>query len=223
MGTRILLSTDNNPESYGFYVDAIHALGAEPTRMYCPSVSTDYDGLIVCGGVDVHPSRYGEEIDGAVNMDEERDAAEIALVEAFLKAGKPILGVCRGYQLLNVIFGGTLVQHLPNALEHSTALAGRDIIHDVTATPGSIAEKLYGTRFAVNSWHHQAVKRIGDGFKVTMRSAFDDVIEGYEHESLPIFGVQWHPERMCCTRKREDTVDGIAIFEYFIRMCGERS
>lgn len=221
MGVRILLSTDNNPESYELYVDAIRACGAEPARMYCPAVSTDYDGLIVCGGVDVHPARYGETVDGAVNMDEARDAAEIALVEAFLKAGKPIFGICRGHQLLNVIFGGTLVQHLPNALEHSTALAGRDIVHQVIAQKGSIAEKLYGESFTVNSWHHQAVKDLADGFCVTLR-ADDGVIEGYEHESLPIFGVQWHPERMCCTRKRDDTVDGSAIFEYFIRMCEER-
>ena len=221
MGVKILLSTDNNPESYALYVDAIRACGAEPTRMYCPAVSTDYDGLIVCGGVDVHPARYGEAVDGAVNMDEARDAAEIALVEAFLKAGKPIFGICRGHQLLNVIFGGTLVQHLPNAIEHSTVLAGRDIVHEVIAQKGSIAEKLYGESFTVNSWHHQAVQDLADGFFVTLR-ADDDVIEGYEHEKLPVFGVQWHPERMCCTRKRDDTVDGSAIFEYFIRMCEGR-
>lgn len=222
MGVRILLSTDNNPESYALYVDAIRACGAEPTRMYCPAASTEYDGLIVCGGVDVHPARYGEAVDGAVNMDEARDAAEIALVEAFLKAGKPIFGICRGHQLLNVIFGGTLVQHLPNALEHSTVLAGRDIVHEVTAEKGSIAEELYGESFTVNSWHHQAVQDLADGFFVTLR-ADDGVIEGFEHESLPIFGVQWHPERMCCTRKRDDTVDGSAIFEYFIRMCEEKN
>ena len=222
MGVKILLSTDNNPESYALYVDAIRACGAEPTRMYCPAASTEYDGLIVCGGVDVHPARYGEAVDGAVNMDEARDATEIALVEAFLKAGKPIFGICRGHQLLNVIFGGTLVQHLPNALEHSTVLAGRDIVHEVTAEKGSIAEKLYGESFTVNSWHHQAVQDLADGFFVTLR-ADDGVIEGYEHEKLPVFGVQWHPERMCCTRKRDDTVDGSAIFEYFIRLCEEKN
>jgi len=143
-------------------------------------------------------------------------------VEAFLKAGKPIFGICRGHQLLNVIFGGTLVQHLPNALEHSTVLAGRDIVHEVTAEKGSIAEKLYGESFTVNSWHHQAVQDLADGFCVSM-CASDGVIEGFEHESLPIFGVQWHPERMCCTRKRDDTVDGSAIFEYFIRICEEKN
>ncbi|MBQ4160135.1 MAG: gamma-glutamyl-gamma-aminobutyrate hydrolase family protein [Clostridia bacterium] len=222
MGVKILLSTDNNPESYALYVDAIRACGAEPTRMYCPAASTEYDGLIVCGGVDVHPARYGEAVDGAVNMDEARDAAEIALVEAFLKAGKPIFGICRGHQLLNVIFGGTLVQHLPNALEHSTVLAGHDIVHEVTAQKGSIAEKLYGESFTVNSWHHQAVQDLADGFFVTLRAS-DGVIEGYEPEKLPVFGVQWHPERMCCTRKRDDTVDGSAIFEYFIRLCEEKN
>ncbi len=222
MGVKILLSTDNNPESYALYVDAIRACGAEPTRMYCPAASTEYDGLIVCGGVDVHPARYGEAVDGAVNMDEARDAAEIALVEAFLKAGKPIFGICRGHQLLNVIFGGTLVQHLPNALEHSTVLAGRDIVHEVIAQKGSIVEKLYGESFTVNSWHHQAVQDLADGFFVTLR-ADDGVIEGYEHEKLPVFGVQWHPERMCCTRKRDDTADGSAIFEYFIRLCEEKN
>ncbi len=222
MGTRILLSTDNKPESYGLYVDAIKALGAEPTRMYCPSVSTEYDGLIVCGGVDVHPARYGEEVNGAVNMDEARDAAEIALIEAFLKAGKPILGVCRGHQLLNVYFGGTLLQHLPNVLEHSTALAGKDIVHNVVSVKGSITERLYGECFSVNSWHHQAILKLGDGLCITQRAETDDVIEGFAHNSLPVFGVQWHPERMCCSQKRDDTVDGSVIFEYFIHVCEEK-
>lgn len=190
--------------------------------MYCPSVSTEYDGLIVCGGVDVHPSRYGEEVNGSVNMDEARDAAELALVEAFLEAGKPIFGVCRGHQLLNVYFGGTLVQHLPNAVEHSTVLAGKDVVHNVISEKGSIAERLYGECFSVNSWHHQAILKPGAGLRITQRSAKDAVIEGFAHESLPVLGVQWHPERMCCSRKRTDTVDGSTIFEYFIRMCEEK-
>ena len=86
---------------------------------------------------------------------------------------------------------------------------------------GSVAEKLYGTEFVVNSYHHQAVRELGKGLKITMRSSDDLVVEGIEHASLPVFAVQWHPERMCFSGRREDTVDGAAIFEHFIRMCKE--
>ena len=212
MGVRILLSTDNNPESYALYVDAIRACGAEPTRMYCPVVSTDYDGLIVCGGVDVHPARYGEAVDGAVNMDEARDAAEIALMEAFLKAGKPIFGICRGHQVVNVWAGGGIIQDLgeQNAIHRHD---GCDKVHLVSAC--CILRELYDPLFRVNSAHHQGVGPVGRGLKVTAPSA-DGIIEAMEHCTLPIFTTQFHPERM----NGIDTAPGDRIFRWFIEKSG---
>lgn len=215
MKAKILLSGNKKLQ---YYVDAVNGVGGIATAKYLPEVDTDYDGLILCGGNDINPDYYGEKIDGTVNIDSERDAAEFALLKAFVEAGKPVLGICRGCQLLNIYFGGTLYQNINNAVEHSS-FSDFDLIHNVKAERGSIAEQLYGAEFTVNSFHHQAVNKLGKGLKITMMSADNTVIEGFEHETLPIFAVQWHPERMCFSKRREDTVDGKEIFKYFIQMC----
>jgi len=214
---RILLSGNKKLQ---FYVDAVNGCGGIADAKYLPEINTDYDGLILCGGNDIDPAYYGEEIDGSVNIDYERDKVEFALLKAFVDAGKPVLGVCRGCQIVNVFFGGTLYQDIKEARSHSS-YSDFDLIHRVRAVEGSVAEKLYGTEFVVNSYHHQAVRELGKGLKITMRSSDDLVVEGIEHASLPVFAVQWHPERMCFSGRREDTVDGAAIFEHFIRMCKE--
>jgi len=213
---RVLLSSGISAENY---VQAIEALGAQATVQYCGNVDLNYDGLIVCGGYDVHPRYYDEPMAGTKKVDEELDRAEFALIKAYVQAGKPVLGVCRGCQILNVYFGGSLVQDLENAKEHSSGIPGCDLIHGVTAEKGSIAEKLYGENFVVNSSHHQAIKVPGKGVRITMYSADGRVIEGFEHESLPVFAVQWHPERMCFAKKREDTVDGSKIIGHFLEIC----
>ena len=212
---RILLSGNKKLQ---FYIDAVNGVGGIADAYYLPKIDTDYDGLILCGGNDIDPKYYGEEIDGSVDIDRARDDVEFALLKAFVDAGKPILGICRGCQLINIFFAGTLYQHIDNANEHSS-FSDFDLIHRVSATKGSIAEGLYGANFVVNSFHHQAIRELGNGLQVTMMSADNTVVEGLEHKRLPVFGVQWHPERMCFSKHREDTVDGAAIFEHFIRLC----
>lgn len=200
-----------------YYTEALQQLGAEADASYLPAVDTDYDGLILCGGNDVDPSRYGEPINGAVDIDYVRDEAEWALLKAYVDAGKPVLGICRGFQLINIFFGGSLHQHIPETDLHRDS-TGFDRAHPVTALENSLLGAAYGTSFVVNSVHHQAVKRLGDGLRGT---AFwnDTYVEAFEHTSAPIFGVQWHPERMCFQQKRTDTVDGAAVFEIFINLC----
>lgn len=212
---RILLSGNRKLPNY---VDAVVGSGGIADAKYLPEIDTDYDGLILCGGNDTDPAYYGEQIDGAVNIDYERDKCEFALLKAFVDAGKPVFGICRGFQFINIFFGGTLHQHAETANKHSS-FESYDLIHPVHALVGSVAEKLYGTDFTVNSAHHQSIKKLGDGLKITMTSPEDAVVEGIEHTSLPIIGVQWHPERMCFLNRRDDTVDGAAIFKYFINMC----
>lgn len=214
MKPRILLSVNKGRK---WYEQAIEACGGVPIAKYMPEVSTDYDGLLLGGGNDIDPKYYGEPLAGSVDMDLPRDEREFALAEAFIKAGKPILGVCRGSQLLNVYFKGTLYQHLPNVDEHRND-DDLWLAHTVYAAKGSIYEKLYGESFAVNSHHHQAVKTLGAGLLATLKSA-DGVIEGFEHESLPILGAQWHPEKTCLLARREDTVDGLALFRFFVETC----
>ena len=201
------------------YVDAVEKLGGIAVAQYLPEYDSTCDGLILCGGSDISPGYYGEEINGSVNIDDARDKAEMELIRKFVEAGKPILGICRGCQILNVYFGGSLYQHIDNAREHASN-ADYDLIHLATAVRGSLLHRLYGEAFVVNSYHHQAVKKLGDGFQITMTSGPEQIVEAIEHETLSIFAVQWHPERMCFAKKREDTVDGSEIFRHFLSTCG---
>ncbi len=203
------------------YADAIVGIGGMAKAEYCPQVDLSCDGLVLCGGDDVSPSYFGEENTASCDIDLRRDEAEFALVEAFISAGKPILGICRGCQLLNIFFGGSIYQDLSNAEEHTSFTDGLDLVHKVSSEKGSFIKRLYGESFYVNSHHHQAVKQLGKGIRISAKCK--NVIEGIEHEALPIIAVQWHPERMCFGKKRTDTVDGRAVFEYFAEMCEKRA
>lgn len=211
---KILLSRGSSAENY---INALEGIGAEGIAYYLPEAVTNYDGLILCGGGDIDPKYYGEDIDGSKGIDAERDAAEFALLKAFVEKGLPVLGICRGCQLINVYFGGSLYQHLPMASLH-VSVDGADSVHNITATEGSVLNSLYGEAFSVNSSHHQAVKELGKGLRAT---AFwnGEYIEAHEHKTLPIFSVQFHPERMCFAKARPDTVNGAEIFKHFISVC----
>lgn len=180
-------------------------------------MNTDYDGLILCGGCDIHPSHYGEPIDGSLEIRPDRDEAEFAQVKAYVAAGKPIFGICRGLQVLNVYFGGSLYQDLEDAHIH-TNQEDYATAHDVTAVDGGLCHGLYGKAFAVNSYHHQGVKVLGDGLRADAHSG--ELVEAFVHESQPVMAVQWHPERMCGEHRREDTVDGLPLFRHFLELCG---
>ena len=188
------------------YEDALALLGAQ-----CVRSPQDADLLLMPGGGDVHPRFYGRAIGGAADIDEARDRRELALVDEFLRVGKPVVGICRGLQLLNVYFGGTLHQHI---LGHAQ-LCGRDRLHVVHAAPG-LLRTLYGACFTVNSAHHQAVETLGDGLQI-LACAPDGTAEAIAHESLPVFAVQWHPERLCGAFSRPETVDGAALLSALLR------
>jgi putative glutamine amidotransferase len=210
---KILLSTSRDDPKY--YVDMIRQCGGEPIAAYCPQYREEYDSLLLAGGVDVHPSLYGEPVNGSVNMDTDRDEAEITLIRAFLHAGKPIFGICRGLQLLNVYFGGTLYQDLPTAPTHSPAVYGQYLAHGAVAAEASPCRALYGAAFPINSHHHQGIHTPGNGLTVTMWGD-DGTAEEIVHTTLPIWAVQWHPEKMCLRFAREDTVDGLPILQKFV-------
>ena len=141
------------------------------------------------------------------------------LCEKYEKAGKPILGVCRGIQLMNIYFGGTLHQDLEFIGNCHKNDRPDGVVHNVKAEKGSMLESFYGSEFAVNSFHHQAVKDVAPGFKAAAVSTEHGIIEAIEHDNRPMFGVQWHPERMCFSHRRYDTVDGREIFRAFVQMC----
>ena len=171
--------------SFPNYIASFAALGAEIVR----DKPAHCDALLLPGGGDIHPRFYGQSMHGSNDVNEDRDEYELTLYRRFFHAGKPILGICRGAQLINVALGGTLRQHIDN---HSQ-VNGVDRIHFVR-TDDMLLRSLYGSRFAVNSAHHQAVDRPGAGLHVIAR-AEDGVIEALRHETRPILAVQWHPER----------------------------
>lgn len=216
MQPKIMVSAPNfgRPENY---FEAVEAAGGKPVGGYAPAPDFDCDGLILCGGYDLEPSLYHQTNQGSVNMDRIRDEAELMLARGYLAAGKPVFGICRGLQLLNVIFGGDLIQHLPTTQLHSSG-TGVDLIHETITAEGSLLYHLYGKSPVTNSSHHQAIGRLGKGLIATQWSEQGHVIEAFEHKSLPVFAVQWHPERMCCSHTREDTADGLLILRYFISL-----
>ena len=134
-------------------------------------------------------------------MDLDRDRAEFAVLKAFLDAEKPVLGICRGLQLLNVALGGTLIQDLgpEGNLFHRRGGDNADRVHPVRSKPGSIFDLLYGPVFAVN-WSESGI------------------VEGAVLPGKPVLAVQFHPERMSFANRRADTVDGAAIFRYFLSL-----
>ncbi len=217
---RIAVPT-NRPQAVANYQDALTNLGArgEAGNRFSPD---EYDGLLLPGGWDVNPCRYGEERIPQDTVDDELDTIQFDVLERFLAAGKPVLGICRGHQLLNVALGGTLIQHLPTAESHMGLPTKEDNIPPVHILPDSFAYRIYGAECTVNSSHHQGIGIPGKGLKAVMHSE-DGVIEGVEHESLPVWGVQWHPERMCFRHRRDDTADGSRIFRFFLEQCGKRS
>jgi putative glutamine amidotransferase len=162
--------------------------------------------VVINGGGDVAPAHYGATPHPRTyGVEERRDAFEIDLVRAATARGVPVLGICRGIQLVNVALGGTLVQHVPDAVgrDHMCADALDQLVHEVVLAPESQLAALYGRdRMRVNSIHHQAVDRPGRGMRVTA-TAPDGTIEGIESEDGRVLGVQWHPELLAEPAVRE--------------------
>ncbi|MDA8397805.1 MAG: gamma-glutamyl-gamma-aminobutyrate hydrolase family protein [Actinomycetota bacterium] len=156
------------------------------------------DGLLLTGGRDVEARRYGAvPVPEAESPEPERDEWEIALLVSALAARLPVLAICRGVQLLNVVKGGTLVQHLPSvsSLVHRQADRHMQFAHSVALEPGSMLASIVGsTELGVNSLHHQAVDRLGGGLTAVAWSD-DGVVEAVEGRQVDrLIGVQWHPE-----------------------------
>jgi putative glutamine amidotransferase len=159
------------------------------------------DGLLLAGGADIDPAAYGQQAhDETADTVPERDAFEIALARAAVEQDMPVLGICRGMQLINVACGGTLLQHLPERFghhEHRRAVGSFDgADHDVEVAAGSLAMRVVGERrHATKSHHHQGVDRLGDGLQVSATSVMDGLPEAIELAGGRfVLGVQWHPE-----------------------------
>ncbi len=181
------------------------------------------DGLVFTGGEDVAPAYYGEGTDDRCEEpDRERDLFEIHLARAALARGTPVLGICRGLQLLNVAAGGTLYQDIgcrPGTLPHHSAKSEdrQQIIHAVRILPGTRLHAVMGVAESqVTSTHHQFVKDLASGFRTTAESVEDGIVEGIEHPGHPfLVAVQWHPERMY-----RDHPEHLALFQALVAAAG---
>lgn len=213
--TKILIA--GNMWQTGNYLDALIRLGADPLVSLNPSDAARCDTLLLPGGGDIDPALFGEPDRGSRQIDGALDRQQLALLDLFVRAGKPVLGICKGMQIINVFFGGTIIQDLPTARHHQ--YNGQDQAHVVHTLPGCLPYTLYGAGSVVNSAHHQGIGRPGRDLTVIQRAP-DQVAEAIAHASLPILGVQWHPERMCFSRERKDTINGAPLLSAFFRLTG---
>ncbi len=159
------------------------------------------DGLILSGGSDLNPIYFGEDFKDKMGViSPERDKSEMIILEKFMKTDKPVLGICRGHQILNVFYGGTLYQDLSyykgDVLKHRQDLHPELEVHKVKIKEGSMLHSLYGDSVMTNSFHHQSLNKIGNGFKVVAETA-DGIVEAIEKDGDRFcMGIQWHPEMM---------------------------
>ena len=183
-------------EYYGTYRRAVMAAGAEPIDLVPGTKALpDLDGLLLPGGWDVDPSFYGEQRDEKVgDTDPELDETELALFRQARERQIPILGICRGQQVINVAMGGSLVQHLE---DHDARALGRShLAHTIEVDPSSELGKAAGEdEIHVNSLHHQAIKRLADGLQESAHGE-DGTVEGVESDDGLIVAVQCHPEEL---------------------------
>ena len=231
----ITYKTDPDPDNFGVgklysqrsnYCRAIIRAGGVPV-IAASADATEYaamaDGLLIPGGSnDVEPEFYGETNRKAYGCDRDIDVTELALFREFYDQNKPILGICRGHQVINVAMGGTLLQDLIE--DHPMLDIHKEIVkkntapvHTVKTMSNSLLNQLFGDTVTTNSHHHQAVKDCGTGMFVSAMSE-DGIVEAIQHETLPIFGIQWHPERMI-GEENLNLTNMEPLFKSFIDRC----
>lgn len=190
------------------------------------------DGLVLQGGIDICPETYGETLNHPDWAgDPIRDRYELALLRGFIQARKPVLGVCRGAQLINVCFGGTLVQDIPS--QHAGAVVHQDtahydrLMHEVEFEPGSLLGSLYPADMShqITSIHHQCVKRLGEGLVVEARCPHDGVIEAIRHTGPGfVLGLQWHPEfHLNPAEEQQGLLDSGPVMQAFLDAAWDRA
>ena len=235
----ILITHKSDPDGAYFGVGRIHRLRSNYCRAIVnaggvPIISAlgdaevyaeIADGVVFSGGgMDIDPTRYRDKHRKAAAIDFEIDDMELKIFEAFYKKQKPMLGICRGIQLINVALGGNLIQDLseevPGLTVHKEIFEADKRFHPVTATEGSVFHRLFGESFLTNSHHHQAVKECGAGLIPSVVTE-EGAIEAIEHASLPIFAVQWHPERQI-GEEYLNLTNMMPLFHHFVDCCKKR-
>ena len=229
---RLTSSSDPDPrvaEANGLFdyiVDLVREGGGDPVLLAAADGLEGLDGVVLPGGGDLDPRLYGEEQGGACyDVNPLQDSLDLAVARQSIDAGLPVLGICRGHQLLNVLYGGTLVQDMdPGSVAHREPVpvhgAGPWAWHEVGIAAGTKVAGLYGAGAApaavtvkIASGHHQAVARVGDGLMVTAVAA-DGTIEALEDPERWVTSVQWHPEA-----QELPAGERLAPFRAFVDRC----
>jgi putative glutamine amidotransferase len=193
---------------------ALRLVGAVPERISVghPPSGRPLDGLIIGGGNDIGPEHYGGDIEAKVKADPARDELEIAWIKKALAGGLPLLGICRGAQLINVVLGGSLHQDIRPLRKRTYNRPGLLPTKQVSLEPGSLVATVCGkTRLRVNSLHHQAIKVPGKDLVVVGRD-LDEIVQAVEAPpQRRIIGVQWHPEYLIYLPSQ------LALFRWLLR------
>ncbi len=192
------------------YVKYVKSIGAEPVVTFSMGDVVHCGGLILPGGGDITPAFYGEKNHGSRNINTELDILQLQALDLCIRESIPVLGICKGLQIINVGFGGSLIQDLPTASIHR--YEDGDKYHSTVTLEDSILHKLYGESPVVNSAHHQAIKELGSGLSAIQWCPDDNCIEAIVHTRLPILGVQWHPERI---DEKRAMISGQKLLTYF--------
>lgn len=180
------------------YIDMLTLLRCSFRVIRCTdSLPPLCDGLLLPGGRDCSPLLYGQKNNGSRNVCIEEDLLQLSALEQYIHAERPVLGIDKGMQLINIAFGGSLRQHIGHYPHDAVRLGVLvfDRYHSTTLREGSMLEALYGASLIVNSSHHQAIDRLGRDLEIT-QFAYDGCPEAVQHRTLPVIGVQWHPERL---------------------------
>ena len=214
----ITVQPRRGPEYYGPYRRAVTAAGADPVDLVPGTKALpELDGLLLPGGWDVDPSLYGEPPDEkVVKTDPELDATELSMFRQARERELPVLGICRGQQVINVAMGGSLVQHLEG---HQVSAHGRShLAHSIEVNPSSELGQAAGAhQIRVNSFHHQAIRELAEGLHQTARGD-DGTVEGVESDDGLIVAVQCHPEELTT-----DLPWARNLFERFVARARGRS
>jgi len=198
------------------YVKYVQSMGNTPSVTLCLGEAACCDALILPGGGDITPAFFGEANHGSRNIDTELDILQLQALDLAIQKNMPILGICKGIQVINIGFGGTLIQDLEPAACKRHSYDRGDKYHPTVIAKGSWLYHLYGEQVVVNSAHHQAIKKLGNGLTAVQYSPEDGCIEAIVHQSLPIIGVQWHPERIDENRTEVKSQKILAYFSSLV-------
>ena len=194
------------------YVKYVRSMGTQPSVTLNMGEVAHCDALLLPGGGDITPAFFGEKNHGSRNIDTELDILQLRALDLAVRKGLPVLGICKGLQIINVGFGGTIIQDMDAQKVKRHGYDHGDKHHSSAIAASSWLHTLYGKEIMVNSAHHQAINKLGSGLTAIQYCPEDGCIEAVSHQSLPIIGVQWHPERI---NETITGINGLKVLAYF--------